>query len=65
MIRSVLAILLAAVCAAASAQSFPARPLRILVPFQPGDLQLLLGEKFGMVRPEAHAAELRAALEHS
>ena len=25
-------------------------------------LQLLLGEKFGMVRPEAHAAELRAAL---
>lgn len=26
-------------------------------------LQLLLGEKFGMLRPEAHAAELRAAIQ--
>ena len=28
-------------------------------------LQLLLGEKFGMVRPEAHAAELRTALKQA
>jgi len=35
-IRSLLAMLLAAFFAAASAQSFPAKPLRILVPFPPG-----------------------------
>ena len=36
MIRSVLAVLLAVLCGVASAQSFPSRPLRILVPFPPG-----------------------------
>jgi tripartite-type tricarboxylate transporter receptor subunit TctC len=36
MIRSVLAILLFAFCTSASAQAFPAKPLRILVPFPPG-----------------------------
>jgi len=34
--RPVLAILLAALCELAAAQSFPSRPLRILVPFPPG-----------------------------
>ena len=36
MIRSVLALLLAVLCGVASAQAFPSRPLRILVPFPPG-----------------------------
>lgn len=36
MIRSILAVLLAALCSLASAQTFPSRPLRILVPFPPG-----------------------------
>jgi len=36
MIRSVLAMLLAALCGVASAQAFPLKPLRILVPFPPG-----------------------------
>jgi tripartite-type tricarboxylate transporter receptor subunit TctC len=36
MIRAILSILLAILCGAASAQPFPSRPLRILVPFPPG-----------------------------
>ena len=36
MIRSVIGLLLAALCGLASAQSFPSKPLRILVPFPPG-----------------------------
>lgn len=36
MIRSVVLVLLAAVCASVSAQPFPSKPLRILVPFPPG-----------------------------
>jgi tripartite-type tricarboxylate transporter receptor subunit TctC len=36
MIRTLLAILLAALCGFAAAQPFPSKPLRILVPFPPG-----------------------------
>lgn len=36
MLRSLFAILLAALCGLAAAQSFPSKPLRILVPFPPG-----------------------------
>jgi tripartite-type tricarboxylate transporter receptor subunit TctC len=36
MLRSVTAILLAVLCGVVSAQGFPSRPLRILVPFPPG-----------------------------
>ena len=36
MLRTALAILFAALCGAVSAQTFPSKPLRILVPFPPG-----------------------------
>jgi tripartite-type tricarboxylate transporter receptor subunit TctC len=36
MFRSLIAFLLAALCSLACAQSFPSRPLRLLVPFPPG-----------------------------
>ena len=36
MIRFALAVLLAALCGVASAQAFPSKPMRILVPFPPG-----------------------------
>ena len=36
MLRSLFAILLAALCGLATAQSFPSKPLRIFVPFPPG-----------------------------
>lgn len=36
MLRPVIAIVLAALCGVASAQGFPSRPLKILVPFPPG-----------------------------
>jgi len=36
MLRFVIATLLAALCGISTAQGFPSRPIRILVPFPPG-----------------------------
>src|SRR5437870_893973 len=41
--RNLLALMLVLFCASASAQSFPSKPIRIIVPFPPGGAVDILG----------------------
>ena len=45
--KALLALLLAALCAAASAQSYPAKPVRLIIPFPPGGSNDVVGRAIG------------------
>ena len=45
--KALLALLLAALCGAASAQSYPAKPVRLIIPFPPGGSNDVVGRAIG------------------